>query len=89
MNPQSNESSDYDVNDTFKVTLTVEMPDEITQTKGGKIDGNKVVFDIADITESQELAATCETNNTSIVIGIVIGLVAVLAGLFCIIKFKK
>ncbi len=89
MNPQSNEGLDYDVNDTFKVTLTVEMPEEITQSKGGKVDGNKITFDIADITESQEFAATCEANNTGVVIGIVIGLVVIVAGVFCLIKFKK
>lgn len=89
MNPQSNDGLDYDMNDAFKVTLTVEMPDEITQSKGGKVEGNKITFDIADVTESQELAATCETNNTGVVIGIVIGLVIIVAGIFCLIKFKK
>ena len=32
MNPQSNDGLDYDMNEAFKVTLTVEMPEEITQT---------------------------------------------------------
>lgn len=89
MNPQSNEGLDYDMNDTFKVTLTVEMPGEITQSKGGTAEGNKITFDITDITESQEFAATCESNNTGVVIGIVIGLVVIVAGVFCLIKFKK
>ena len=89
MNPQSNDGLDYDMNDAFKVTLTVEMPDEITQSKGGKVEGNKITFDIADVTESQEFAATCETNNTGVVIGIVVGLVVIVAGIFCLIKFKK
>ena len=89
MNPQSNDGLDYDMNDAFKVTLTVEMPDEITQSKGGKVEGNKITFDIADVTESQELAATCVTNNTGVVIGIVVGLVVIVSGIFCLIKFKK
>ena len=89
MNPQSNDGLDYDMNEAFKVTLTVEMPEEITQSKGGKVDGNKITFDIADVTESQEFAATCESNNTGVVIGIVIGLVVIVAGIFCFIKFKK
>jgi hypothetical protein len=89
MNPQSNDGLDYDMNDAFKVTLTVEMPEEITQSKGGKVEGNKITFDIADVTESQEFAATCESNNTGVVIGIVIGLVVIVAGIFCFIKFKK
>jgi hypothetical protein len=89
MNPQSNDGLDYDMNDAFKVTLTVEMPEEITQSKGGKVEGNKITFDIADVTESQEFAATCESNNIGVVIGIVIGLVVIVAGIFCFIKFKK
>jgi len=89
MNPQSDEGLDYDMNSVFKVTLTVEMPEEITQSKGGKVEGNKITFDIADITESQEFAATCESNNTGTVIGIVAGLALVVAGIFFFIKFKK
>jgi hypothetical protein len=89
LNPQNGDGLDYDLNETFKVTLTVEMPTEITGAKGGTVEGNKVVFDIADITETQELAATCEENNTGLVIGIVIGLVVLVAGAVCLIKFKK
>ena len=65
------------------------MKKEITQSKGGKVEGNKITFDIADITESQEFAATCESNNTGTVIGIVAGLALVVAGIFFFIKFKK
>jgi hypothetical protein len=89
LNPQNGDGLDYDLNETFKVTLTVEMPTEITGAKGGTAEGNKVVFDIADITATQELAATCEENNTGLVIGIVIGLVVLVAGAVCLIKFKK
>ena len=89
LNPQSGNGLDYDVNDVFKVTLSVEMPGEITSTKGGKIEGNKVIFDIADITERQEMAATCEENNTGVVIGIAIGLILLAVCAFCLIKCKK
>lgn len=88
MNPQSNDGLDYDMNDTFKVTLTVEMPEKITQSKGGTVDGNKITFDIADITESNELAATCESNNTGVMVGIAMALVLFAVGIFCLIKFK-
>ena len=89
LNPQSNSGLDYDLNEAFKVTLSVEMPAKITDAKGGTVDGNKVVFDIADITESQELSAGCEETNTGVVIGIVVALVVVVGGLFCLLKFKK
>lgn len=89
LNPQNGEELDYDPNETFRVTLSVEMPGEITSSKGGTAEGNKIVFDIADITESQELSAICEENNTGVVIGIVIGLVVLVGGLVCLFKFKK
>lgn len=89
LNPQNGDGLEYDLNEMFKVTLSVEMPAEITGTKGGTAEGNKVIFDIADITEPHELAATCETNNTGLVIGIAIGLVVLMAGLVCLFKHKK
>ncbi len=89
LNPQNGDGLDYDLNETFKVTLTVEMPTEITGAKGGTVEGNKVVFDVADITTTQELAATCEENNTGVVIGIVIGLVVLAGGLVFLFKHKK
>ncbi len=89
MNPQSNEESEYDLNEIFKVTLTVEMPAEITESKGGKVEGNKITFDITDITESQELAATCEMSNTGAIIGVIaVAFVVIMVGVFCFMKFK-
>lgn len=89
LNAQSNEDPDYDMNDTFKVTLSVEMPCEITDAKGGTAEGNKVVFDIADITESLELSATCEENHTGAVIGITLAIVALVVGLVFFFKSRK
>ena len=89
LNAQSNENPDYDMNDTFKVTLSVEMPYEITDSKGGTAEGNKIVFDIADITESQELSATCEENHIGAVIGITLAVVALVVGLVFLFKPKK
>ena len=89
LNAQSNENADYDMNDTFKVTLSVEMPCEITDSKGGTAEGNKIVFDVADITESQELFATCEENHTAAVIGITLAVVALVVGLVFFFKSKK
>lgn len=89
LNAQSNENPDYDMNDTFKVTLSVEMPCEITDSKGGTAEGNKIVFDVADITESQELSATCEENHSGAVIGITLAIVALVVGLVFLFKSKK
>lgn len=89
LNAQSNANPDYDMNDTFKVTLSVEMPCEITDAKGGTTEGNKIVFEVADITESQELSATCEENHTGAVIGITLAVVALVVGLVFLFKSKK
>ena len=89
LNPQKAEGEEYDPNEAFKVTLSVEMPGKITDTKGGTPDGNKIVFDIADITESQELAAASEENHNGVVIGMVVGLVVLAGGLFCVVKLKR
>ena len=89
LNPQKAEGEEYDPNEAFKVTLSVEMPGKITDAKGGTPDGNKIVFDIADITESQELAAASEENHNGVVIGMVVGLVVLAGGLFCVVKLKR
>ena len=89
LNAQSNENADYDMNDTFKVTLSVEMPCEITDSKGGTAEGNKIVFDVADITESQEFSATCTENHTGAAIGITLAVVALVVGLVFLFKSKK
>lgn len=89
LNAQSNENPDYDMNDTFKVTLSVEMPCEVTDSKGGTAEGNKIVFDVADITESQELSATCTENHTGAAIGITLAVVALVVGLVFLLKSKK
>ncbi len=86
--PQDSGLFDIDLS-KVKMIITVEMPEEISQFKGGMVEGNKITFDISDFSVSQELAATCESNNTGVVIGIVIGLVVIVAGIFCFIKFKK
>ena len=89
LNPQNSEGLDYDLNETFKVTLSVEMPAKIQNAKGGAVDGNKIVFDIADITEGQELAAACEENNTGLLVGSVIVLALLVVGIVFLFKAKQ
>lgn len=88
MNPQK-ASPDYDVSDIFKVTLSVEMPTDITEASGGKIDGKSVTFDIEDITEETQLAVTSESNNVGVVIGIVAALVILMVVFFFIFRGKN
>ena len=89
LNPQVNTELQQDTNDVLKLTLTVEMPEKITQHKGGEVDGKTITFNVTDITEGQEFAAACEANNSGVVIGILVGLIALVAAFFFIAKINK
>ena len=73
----------------YKVTITVNMPDKITQSKGGIVDGKTITFDLSEITDPTEIAAVSELNHYGVVLGICGGLVVVVAVLFVLIKRKK
>lgn len=73
----------------YKVTITVNMPDKITQSKGGIVDGKTITFDLSEITDPTEIAAVSELNHYGVVLGICGGLVVVAAVLFVLIKRKK
>lgn len=89
MNPQSGEVEGYDVDDLFKVTLTVEMPEKITESKGGAVDGNKIVYDLNNLGEDTELYAVSESNNITLILCLVIVLVVIAVGAFVLMKRKK
>ena len=65
------------------------MPDKITQSKGGTVDGKTITFDLSEITDPTEIAAVSELNHYGVVLGICGGLVVVVAVLFVLIKRKK
>ena len=67
--------------DSLRMTFTITMPSDITQASGGKIEANKAVFEIDDITEAQEFSVICEQNNVAAVIVIIVILIIIL-GLF-------
>ena len=73
----------------YKLTVTVNMPEKITQSKGGSADGNTIVFDFGELTEQTEIAAVSEANNYGVVLGICGGLIVVVAVLFIFIRKKK
>ena len=83
----NNEGTDSEVD--YKVTITVNMPDRITQSKGGTVEGNTVTFDLSDISAPTEIAAVSELNHYGVVLGICGGLIVVVAVLFIFIKRKK
>lgn len=87
VNPQ--ESDNEQLNGAVKLTITVNMPDKITQSKGGKTDGRTVVFDFDGLNETNEIAAVSEVNHYGVVIGIICGLIVIAAVFLFVIKRKK
>lgn len=87
VNPR--ESEDDLTDGSFKLTITVDMPDKITQSKGGTVDGKTIVFDFDELNEQSEIAAVSEGNNYGVIIGIVAVLLIVAAVFVIVIKRKK
>ena len=87
LNPMPN-NAEYDFNDMMKLSITVEMPEPITQASGGTVEDKTVTFDIEDLTNETELLASAEANNYVVIIGIVVVLVLVL-GLFFFLTKRK
>ena len=75
------------LSDVIRVSVTIEMPAKISEYKSGKIEGNKIVYDISDMGEDVELYAACvKVSKIPAYIGIGI---AVVAGIACIILKKR
>ena len=74
---------------SYKMTITVNMPDTITQSKGGTVDGKTIVFDFDDLTEVSEIAAVSEVNNYGVIIGICAALLVAAVVFVIVIKRKK
>lgn len=56
------------MSDIFKVSVSVEMPAKISAYKNGTVDGNKITFDLSDMSEELELYAECKTASIAPVI---------------------
>ncbi len=87
LNPMP-KNAEYDFNDMMKLSITLEMPENITQTNGGTVEDKTVTFDIEDLTNETELLASAEANNYVVIISIVVVLILVL-GLFFFLTKKK
>ena len=80
----------YDFNEIFKVSISVEMPGKITEYKGGELNENKVVYEIKDLAESNELYVASQASNTAAVVAVIAVAVIILAvGIIAAIKSKK
>ena len=81
-------NAEYDFNDMMKLSITLEMPEKISQTNGGTVEDKTVTFDLEDLTNETELLASAEANNYVVIVSIVVVLVLVLA-LFLFLTKKK
>ena len=98
LNPQTAAESDDEamidmdipMDDVFHMTFSIEMPAEITEASGGTVEGNKVTFEIDDITEAAEFSVNCEQSNIAAIVIIVIALVILLITfIICLNKRKN
>ena len=88
INPLIGDLDGTDMSDIFKVSISVEMPAKVTAYKNGTVDGNKVTFDISDMSKEIELYAECKTaSKIPAIIGIVLAVGAVAA--FIVLKKRK
>ena len=88
LNRIGGEVQGYSMKDIFKMNISVEMPGKVTAYKNGTVDGNKVTFDLSDMSEETELYAECkETSKIPAIVGIVLAVIAVVV--FIILKKKK
>lgn len=58
----------------------------ITQVKGGVVEGNTVTFEIEDLTQENELAVYADSNNIGVIIGIILAMAVVLGAAFIILR---
>ena len=97
LNPQTAESDDESMvdmdipmDDVFHMTFSIEMPAEIAEASGGTVEGNKVTFEIDDITEAAEFSVNCEQSDIAAIVIIVIALVILLITfIICLNKRKN
>ena len=86
LNPLTGELDGYDMSDIFKISVSVEMPAKVTAYKNGTVDGNKVNFDLSDMSTETELYAECKTAS---VVPVIICGVLVVASLAAFIVLRK
>lgn len=98
LNPQTPAESDAEsmtdmdisMDDAFHMTFSIEMPAEISEAIGGTVEGNKVTFEIDDITEAAEFSVNSEQSNIAAIVIIVIALVILLITfIICLNKRKN
>ena len=89
-NPQTaKEDAEISLPDSFRLTLSVEMPGEITESGGGQVEGNTVTFEINDLTQENELSAASEQFNTTLIIITIAAALIILIGFLLLISRNR
>lgn len=89
-NPQTAEDdAEISIPDSFRLTLSVEMPGEITESGGGQVDENTVTFEINDLTQENELSAASEQFNTTLIIITIAAALVILIGFLLLINGNR
>lgn len=83
------ENSDVPKEDVFHMTLTVEMPADISHANGGTIEDNIVVFNLNDLENTTELSVISEEINVGTIIIFIVLLLVILILFFAFIKRKN
>lgn len=86
LNPPTGNVSGYNTRDIFKVSISVEMPAKISAYKNGTVDGNKITFDLSDMSKETELYAECKTAS---IVPVVICGILVVASLVVFFVLRK
>jgi len=82
--------SEYEANDIFKVTVTIKLPGNITETTGNIGENGEAIFEITDITESKDISIASNITNTgTITIGIAAIVITIVSAIFFAIKNRE
>lgn len=69
-----------------ELALAVTMPGTPSGVRNGITQGNQVIFPLADLSDSTELAAEFEENNIGVMVVIIVVLVVIMAAFFFFVK---
>jgi hypothetical protein len=91
--------SGMDFSDIYKLRLEITMPGEITESKGGEVNGVTLISDISDLSLENEVyvhstspsqnADDNESNFTAVVTGVILVVVILIAIVFLIFRSRR
>lgn len=89
IDPETAAEMNINLDDYYKVVVSVTMPEKITQSTDGTVDGKEVTFKISNKDEAAEIGAISEVNHYFVVIAAIVLLLVILAVVVIIVKRKK